>query len=134
MLMGDLFEAFNSPPAGFLDGSVFKDVLYHGSNRKSVALDPGRGSEYGIYLSPSHRYARNYGQYLHKVFVNIKNPLYVDGKNEISPGDLTKSDIDKLKRQGYDGIAVRRSIDNPSSGLIEIVAFDTDQVHVVDVV
>ena len=113
-----------SPPPGFLEGSVYKGTLYHGTDRRielGHSLSPAFGDEYGIYLSPSHRYARNYGARLARVRVNIKRPLVVESKAEISPRDLTRADVERLERAGYDGIV---------SGDREVVAFRRDQVWV----
>ncbi len=112
------------PPSGFLEGSVIKGSLYHGTDFAAGGghtLSPSRGSEYGIYMSPSHRYARKYGSKLTEVRVNIKNPLVVGSKAEISPRDLTRADVRRLEREGYDGILV---------GDREVVAFRSNQVWV----
>ena len=71
-----------------------------------------------------------YGYYLHKALVNIKNPKVVEYKGEISPKDLTEEDIDKLKKEGYDGIVVTSGNIEDAS---EIVAFDSEQVYVLEV-
>ena len=89
-------ESFNIPE--FLRGSVVRDVVYHGSDHREETLDPTMGGEFGIYLSPSRRYAKMYGYYLHKALVNIKSPKVVEYKGEISPKDLTEEDIDKLPK------------------------------------
>ena len=91
--------------------------------KEGFSLSPNLGKEYGIYLSPSHRYARNYGGNLIKVFVNIKNPFVINDKSEISPHDLKIEDIKKIQSLGYDGI---------DSGK-EIIAFNSNQVWVVDI-
>jgi|TARA_R110000782_G_scaffold158008_1_gene250205 hypothetical protein len=121
------------PPSGFLEGSVIKDTLYHASDYKMEAgdkLDPRNGGEFGIYLSPNRKYARRYGNYLYYVLANIKNPKVVEGKYEISPKDLTEEDVSKLKEEGYDGIVVTSGGIGDAS---EIVAFDPEQVHIMDV-
>lgn len=121
---------FRSPPAGFLEGAIFKDIFYHGTNARVTTghgLSPAKGGEYGIYLTPSHQYARRYGANLVKALVAIRNPIVVKDKGEISPRDLTRSDIMKLRRAGYDGIVVEGA---PG----EIVAFEGRQVWVTDVV
>ena len=119
-------------PVGFLEGSVYKEPLYHGSDqllKDGEQLDPSLGGEYGIYLSPSRRYARTYGKHLYTVFANIKNPLYVEGKYEISPKDLTKEDAENLKEKGYDSIVVtNNSIDDAT----EVVVFDPNQLHIME--
>ena len=120
------------PPSGFLEGSVYKDLLFHGSDYHigdEVQFDPSLGGEYGIYLSTSRKYARRYGKHLYSVFANIKNPLYVEGKYEISPKDLTKEDAESLKEKGYDSIVVtKNSIDDAT----EIVVFDPKQLSIVE--
>jgi hypothetical protein len=86
--------------------------------------------EYGIYVTPNLRYALRYGHYIHKVFVNIKSPLVVRDKSEISPKDLTKQDVERLQDDGYDSIVSTNSdIQNAS----EIVLFSPEQVHVFDI-
>ena len=49
-------------PSGFLEGSLYKSPLFHGSDydlREGETLQPQFGSEWGIYLSPNARYAKN---------------------------------------------------------------------------
>ena len=121
------------PPQGFMEGSIYREPLYHGSDyqlQPDERLDPDKGAEYGIYLSPRRRYARRYGKFLYQGLVNIQNPIYIEGKYEISPRDLTRADVEKLKAEGYDSIVVSNdTIENAS----EIVAFDPEQVHVLEV-
>ena len=135
----DLFEQWkkylkevSAPPAGFLEGSIYKELLFHGSDyllRDEAQFDPSLGGEYGIYLSTSRKYARRYGKHLHAVLANIKNPLYVEGKYEISPKDLTKEDAENLKEKGYDSVVVTKSgIDDAT----EVVVFDPKQLHIVE--
>lgn len=125
-----LQEEFRSAPPGFLEGSIYKLPVYHGSNNPNITeFDPAASKgDYGIYMSPSRRYARLYGTHLYEALVNIKNPLIVEYKGEISPADLTKEDIDKLKKRGYDSIVVGKD------GLIdkahEIVLFEPEQVWI----
>lgn len=120
-----------TPPSGFLEQSVFRRTLYHGSDARRRVLEPQHGSEYGIYLTPSHRYARRYGDRLHEVFVDARNPLIVESKSEISPRDLTEADARRLQAQGYDSIVV-----SPTGRLEdaqEVVLFEPEQAHVFDV-
>ena len=120
------------PPPGFLEGSLYKDLLFHGSDyllKDEEQIDPSLGREYGIYLSISRKYARRYGKHLYSVFANIKNPLYVEGKYEISPKDLTKEDVEALKEKGYDSIVVMK---NSIVDATEIVVFDSEQLFIVD--
>jgi hypothetical protein len=115
-------------PPGFLEGSKYKDILYHGSNKRlstGHGLRPDQGSEYGIYLTPSHRYARMYGSNLYSVLANFKKPLVVEGKYEISPQDLTREDIRKLQAQGYDSI-----VSKSGSRIDEVVLFRSEQAWV----
>ena len=129
----EVLEEVVVPPQGFLEGSVIKDTLYHASDYKMEAgdkLDPRIGGEFGIYLSPNRKYARRYGNYLYYVLANIKNPKVVEGKYEISPKDLTEEDINRLKAEDYDGIIVTSAGIGDAS---EIVAFDPEQVHIMDV-
>ena len=125
-------EEIVMPPPGFLEGSIYKAPLYHGSDYQLKAdeyLDPNHGDEYGIYLSPNKKYAKMYGQNLYETFVNIQNPIYVEGKHEVSPKDLTSEDIQKIKNEGHDSIVVSNDgIENAS----EIVVFDPEQVHVLE--
>ena len=128
-----LKEEITMPPSGFLEGSIYKDSLYHAADyrlKPGEQLDPSRGGEYGIYLSPNRRYAKMYGQHLYDTRANIQNPIYVEGKHEISPKDLTKADIQRLKDEGYDGIVVTNDTVESAS---EVVAFDSDQVHIMEV-
>lgn len=123
---------YESPPDGFLEGSRHKQTVYHGTDRRpSVghSLSPEHGSEHGIFVSPRHRYARKYGRHLAKARISAKSPIFVDSKGEISPGDLTRSIVQGLKRKGYDSIVVLA----PSGDPQEIVLFDREQVWVTDV-
>jgi len=118
------------PPQGFLEGSVFKDTLYHGTDKRvgtGHSLRPDQGKEFGIYLTPNSRYARQYGRHLVETFVRMKKPLVVEGKYEISPQDLTRRDVAGLQKKGYDGIVVTSSTVDKAS---EVVAFDPKQVWV----
>ncbi len=122
---------YEPPPSGFLEGSKHKQTVYHGTDRRpSVghSLSPEHGSEYGIFVSPRHRYARQYGRYLVKARVSMKAPLFVDSKGEITSGDLTRAIVQGLKRKGYDSIVVLA----PSGDPQEIVLFDSKQVWVED--
>lgn len=134
----DLYDRFhqrqaNWPPPGFTEGSVFREPLYHGSSRnmgQGHSLHPGKGSEYGIYLSPKKRYAKQYGSNLHMVLVAVRNPKVVEGKYEISPADLTRQDIRDLESQGFDSIVVTSgSVRNAS----EVVLFRPEQAWVMRV-
>lgn len=119
------------PPPGFLEGSLYRDWLYHGSNAADLhELRPNQGGEYGIFLSPNHRYARQYGTHLYKVFVNVQNPLFVEGKHEISPRDLTRTDIQQIQADGYDAI-VSGAQGADIASAHEVVVFDPHQVFVV---
>lgn len=128
-----LSEEIIVPHSGFLEGSMYKDSLYHGSDYRlnpGEQFDPSIGGEYGIYLSPNRKYAKMYGEHLYEVLVNIQNPFYVEGKYQISPKDITKEDIDNLKNKGYDSIVVTNdAIENAS----EIVVFEPEQVHILQI-
>ena len=50
-------------------------------------------------------------------------------KGDLSPKDLTRRDIQNLKSQGYDGVVVTSGALNQAD---EIIAFDSDQVFVID--
>lgn len=124
------------PEGGFLEGSLFTEDVYIGvaPGRKvstGHSLSPEGGHEYGIYVTPSSRYARQYGPELARAWVNFSRPLIVEGKYEISPEDLTKEDVAELKRQGYDSI-VNTSAADPYDleRATEFVLFDPEQVWV----
>jgi len=117
-------------PVDFRRGSKYRHPLFHGSDTampKGHSLRPDVGGEYGIYLSPKKRYARMYGDHTYEVSVSVKNPKVVEGKYEISPRDLTKKDIEKLKAQGYDSLVVTSS---DLAGASEVVLFDPEQAWV----
>jgi len=121
--------AFNTPPSGFLEGSLFKGTLYHGSDTAGLTtLKPDIGGEYGIYLTPKHKYARLYGSSLYRVLVNIQSPFFVSDKSEISPKDLTEEDIESLRYSGYDSIVSGSGTSVEDSD--EVVVFDSNQVHI----
>lgn len=128
-------KAFSSPPNEFRDhweSSKYRDFAYVGLSSwvgEGYVLDPAKGrGEYGIYVTPFRRYAKAYGSKVHECFVSIRKPLVVEGKYEIAPRDLVKSDIDELKSQGYDSIVVTSSTIDRAS---EFVLFDRKQVWVV---
>lgn len=119
-------------PPGFLEGSAYKTLLYKGTNlpiRPGHSLDPSQGAEFGIYLTPNSRYARQYGHNLIRAWVSLKRPLIVEGKYEISPKDLTWEDVAYLKNLDYDGIVVTSSTLPKAS---EVVLFDSGQVWVLE--
>lgn len=115
-------------------------VVYHGGPPKDE-FDPEhgvkRGGEYGIYLTPRRKYAEAYGRGTASgYYVNLKNPIYVENKGEISPRNLTKEDVDRLVAQGYDGIVslnyadpINKTGADHVSQATEIVAFRNDQVR-----
>lgn len=117
-------------PSGFLDGSVFKDVLYHGSSTSSIErlLPDARSGEYGIYLTPRFKMARAYGDNVYRVLVNIQNPLFVADKSELAPRGVTKAIARRLASEGYDAL-----VSSPTDDIAdayEVVVFDPSSVHV----
>lgn len=111
-------------PSGFLEGSVIKDEVYHGSSRALRGeLQPDHGSDdYGIYLSPRRRYASLYGDRVYRVRVNLTNPLRITEKSEhFRGGKVTKADAERLMRQGHDGVML---------GSHEIIVFDPTKVWI----
>lgn len=120
------------PPSGFMEGSKVRGIVYHGTAYDvgtGHSLRPTGGSEFGIYLTPTFRYARQYGPNVARAFVSIRSPLYVDDKSEISPHDLTEGDVRLLQDTGHDGIIVL----SPRGEVVEIVAFIPEQVWVTEV-
>ncbi len=117
-------------------GSIFREPLWHGSDRLLTRLVPnaphasGR-AEYGIYVTPRRRYARMYGRYLYAVLADVRSPLVVEGKHEVSPADLTRANVAFLKRLGYDAIVVvpeNKTIQEAT----EVVLFDARQARICD--
>ncbi len=108
------------------DGSLM--TLYQANHAAKMHTSPDGGSEYGIYVTPLRRYAQQYGPNLHRAHVRLANPLIVEGKYEISPRDLTKSDVDALRSKGYDSIISLQNRDDPWGTASEIVLFDSGQV------
>jgi hypothetical protein len=111
-----------------MEGGVIRGRLYHGSASPQDVLSPEYGSEYGIYLTPSRRYARSYGDVVHTVLTNVKSPLTVADKSEISPRDLTLADIQRLEAQGYDSIASLSG----NGKITELVVFRPENVHIME--
>ena len=134
----DFHEWFKGSHAVGQDGQPL--MVYHGGPAKD-SFDPEhgvkRGGEYGIYLTPRKKYAEAYGNGQASPYhVSLKNPLYVEGKYEISPRNLTKEDVDNLTAKGHDGIVVVNYQDaenktgaDPIWKASEIVAFRNDQVR-----
>jgi HK97 family phage portal protein len=124
----------------WFEGSIAKNddgspmTIWRGGKERE-SFDPSAavagGGEYGIFVTPREATAKAYAGDggVHAYYVNVKNPLYVEGKYEISAGQLTKSDIDRLREQGYDSIAV---VDKPGSTPLrdahEIVLFQDNQI------
>ena len=106
------------------DGSPLK--VWQG-NFASDILGADGGSEAGIYFSPRKKYASRYGSNLHGTYIGFSRPLVVTYKGEITPRDLTHSDLRVLIKKGYDGIIVKNpnSADSKSS---EIIAFSSDSL------
>lgn len=118
------------PPDSFLEGSLFREPLYHGTSARLTTghfLRPELGREYGIYLTPRRKYARMYGPHVAEVYVRVRAPYVVVGKHEISPSDLTAADVKQLQRQGYDSIVVTSSTPEQAS---EVVLFNARQAWV----
>lgn len=120
-------------PSGFLDGSLIKDDVFHGSNHKFKGGDklrPDLGSDYGIYFSTRRNYAKRYGRYLYRCLINIQNPIVVKSRGEIpvvKGRDLTKKDVDALISKGYDSIVVTPSTVDKAE---EIIVFDPNKVFI----
>lgn len=109
--------------AEFLQGSVHKEPVFHGSRTEGLtSLRPDAGSEYGIYVSPMRSYAARYGDVVYKGYINIQHPLVVGDKSEISSSNITREDVARLARNGYDSIV---------SGAHEIVLFNESQLMLV---
>jgi hypothetical protein len=102
-------------------------IVYHGTNATFGVFDPARGTEYGIYMTPSKRYAAAWGNVM-PLHVRMVTPLEVESKGDISPRDLTKADVDRLMQHGYDGI-VSVTPGRPVWTASELVAFDPRQVR-----
>lgn len=102
-------------------------TLYQGNDASRMHTSPEGGSEYGIFLTPNRKYAQLYGDNLHRTWAKVANPKIVENKGEISPRDLTKQDIDRLKAQGYDSI-VSISPGRPIEDADEIILFDSNQL------
>jgi hypothetical protein len=94
----------------------------------------------GFYFTPSKRKASDYGEYVIEAELAINNPLMIGKGSEFdSIYDATKSIAGRevyraefqpiLKKAGYDGIIKR---DYHYSDLDEIVAFDADQITIVN--
>lgn len=125
------------PPADFLKaGDGGPATLYQGNDARRIHKSPAGGQEYGVFLSPSRRYASLYGPNVHRTHVRIRRPKVVADKSEISPGNLTKADIDKLEARGYDSIVVThkysgsrneiRLPDGRTVQAIEVIVFEPD--------
>jgi len=117
--------------------SIFREPLWHGSDRVLTKLVPsapttrrGGHGEYGIYLTTRQRYARGYGQNIYSVMALVRRPLIVEGKYEVSPGDLTREDIQALKRRGYDAVVVVGKGKRPQDA-DEVVLFDESQARII---
>jgi hypothetical protein len=102
-------------------------VVYHGTAARVAVFDPALGDEYGIYVTPSRRYAARYGTPL-PLYVRLLYPLEVESKGEISARDFTQADADQLISQGYDGI-VSVTPGRPVWKASEMVAFHPEQVR-----
>lgn len=102
-------------------------TLYQGNDASSMHTSSDGGSEHGIYLTPSRSYAQQYGRNVHRTWAKLANPKVVENKGEISSGNLTAADVQRLQAQGHDGIIVKRSGD-PDDKASEIVVFDASSL------
>ena len=102
-------------------------TLYQGNDASSIHTNPDGGSEYGIYLTPRSGYARMYGKNLHRTWAKLRRPKIVENKGEISPLNLTKKDVEKLVRQGFDGI-ISKNPGSPIWKASEVVLFSPDSL------
>ena len=122
-------EAVTLEPAPVLTGADGLPLRLYVGTAHEGELRPEGGHEYGIYLTPRRKYAqlwaRETGGKLREFTARVRNPLFVDSKGEISPKDLTKEDIDKLREQGYDAIV---STSSNLDTAHEVVLFDTGQL------
>lgn len=65
-------------------------TVYHGSNTRIDTFDPsftGKGNDSygsGFYFNTNKETSSSYGQHLMKVNLNIKNPIVVDGRKDMS--------------------------------------------------
>lgn len=120
-------------------------TVYHGARNGALFNefnpDRGAGTEYGIFTTPSKKYAEAYGRgKAMALMTQMRNPLIVTDKSEISSRDLTKADVEKLRAKGYDGIVSVNKAETypgeypptgdflPISKAHEIIAFDPTQI------
>lgn len=128
-------------PSGFLEGSLYKDSLYHASNAQltsGLRLDVTGAEhpdgyvegEYGIYLQPSRRGIEMYGRHVYETRVNIQKPLYIDSKDGAFDGAsvLRKHHVDMLRAKGYDSIVVGGKGDPAKAD--EVIILDPARVWV----
>jgi len=80
----------------------------------------------GSFFTTDLKYAETYGNFNYPVFLNIKNPNYSDYIHSMY---TSESQINKLKKEGYDGIYGHdvKGRDVESNG-IEYVAFNSNQI------
>jgi hypothetical protein len=102
-------------------------TYYHSTNSPLVGNFKIKGKDfYGIYLSPSLKYSKNYGYITYKVTINPKKTLVI---NDTKPTDenvkklnffnITKPMYDDLISRGYDSISWSRK-----GKLLEFIILD----------
>jgi hypothetical protein len=123
-------------------------VVYHGTDSaknteeflKSMQRKEARGE--AIYFTPSKEWANNFGKSIHSSYLNVKKPFITDNfqiatslleKAKVAMGGSAESNawtikgptIDRLTKQGYDGIIFKTG--NPRKGDYYMV-FDSRQI------
>lgn len=84
------------------DGKLIR--MYHGSSVEFDEFDPaftGKGNDAwgsGFYFTPNEKTARGYGGHMKEVYLNLENPIIVDGKEDpnLSNFILTNEQMKKI--------------------------------------
>lgn len=111
-------------------------TYYHGTNAKFDTFEGGHkgikvDTNGGFYFSPYKETAKNFGENIKEVVLDIKNPKIAKTYREI--GLLKKSDIQQAIKEGYDGYYFKPSKEDLASGYMkpyneEWVAFYPEQI------
>lgn len=105
-------------------------VVYHGTDKKfNEFTKTSRASlGTGFYFTQLDVVANNYGKYLIRIFLNLKNPISIIEDNDIDlwhkkfQTSNKKRVTETLIKEGYDGVISQ----------IEIVAFNPEQIKLAD--
>lgn len=126
-------------PEFLLDDAGAPRLLYHGSPSEFSAFDPCASMDGGIYFTADRSLADYFakdedGEYvtLHAVYLSLKNPKVIDlGDSDQPLQEQMKAIFMEAAAEGHDG-AVLRNVPEFNGRGTQYVAFDVEQIHIVE--